>query len=271
MKTKEISWLYNIAMFAIIVLMIPIIDFNNKYMVGIVGVISFTLIIDFVKSIMNFIWFRQEERYIKSLDEVINRFYKIMHEYFAKNDKNYPDNSYDIASVFYRFLINNTDMIEYDYEIYITKGAVCNLAHPHYWITLFSKDDTEHKYPFIIDPNQLRYKADRNMDFNKVLKKYKTLILSIRNKEFKNYRPFTFMEFEENTNRSITTRNRTVYMAPISIKNMSNIDYNNINNLLSEKIKRSIDVGIRRIQENSIYGWPPKNIVEFKSKEKPNH
>lgn len=267
MKTKEISWLYNIALFGIILLMIPIIDFSNKNMLYIVGIISITLLIDLVKSIMNFIWFKQEENYIKSFDEVINRFYRVMHEYFAKNDKTYPDNSYDIISVFYRLLINNTDMIEYDYEIYITKGAVCNLANPHYWITIFSKDDYEHKYPFIIDPNQLRYKADRNMSFNKVLNEYKTLILSINDKEFKNYRPYTFMEFEENTNRSITTRNRTVYIAPISIKNVSNIDYNNIDKLLSKKIKKSIERNII----NTAYGYPTKNVIEFKSKEKPNH
>lgn len=240
MKRKNISSIYNYVLLAIIILLIPIIDFNNKFMVAIVGVIAATLLVDGIITLKNFIWFKQEERYIKSLTNQIDSFYNPMHIYFSNTYKNYPDNSYEIASAAYMLLLGSTDMNENEYKVFITMGAIGDLGRPFHWITAFARDDYYYEYPFIIDVNTIMHKANRNVPFDEVLKTYRPVIISVNDKEYKNYRAYQFMEVEDDEHRSTLINKREVHIKTIEEKNISSVDVKLIRDSMNTTLRNNI-------------------------------
>lgn len=240
---KDMSWLYNIALAAICILLIPSFNYQDPFMIAILAIVIIAIGSDIIKTLKWHFRYTSELKYIKSLTNQIHSFYIPMHRYFAENYRKYPDNTEDIVNVAYRMLLNKTDMNENDYTIYITKGAVDSLAHPHYWLTVFAKWDLTYSYPFIIDVNSLRYKADRNMSFDKVMQTYKETILGVNDKEFKNYRPYTFFQLDISASKPIVIGNdkkKLVYISTISEDKLPITDYKEICKIISKKINSSI-------------------------------
>ena len=241
MKFNDLTWLHNIALTIIAILLIPIINLNNKYMLGIVITIFLMFLIDALVTIKDYINIKQEEKYIKSFYANINEFYDEMHNYFSKF-KGYPDdNDFDIAVLIYQALKDHTDIVEFGYEIHITKGSVKNYPHPRYWITVFAPSDINHLYPFIIDCNSLRNEANRSIDFKKVLKIYRPKIISKFDKDFKKYKIYTFYEFEDGTfSRTCIENKRFVYYTQIRENQLSITDKKVIDNIIKNKISNKI-------------------------------
>lgn len=241
MKTN--SWLYNVAFACIALLMIPNFSYQDYFQVGILTIIGIVLIADIFITLRKYSFYRDEAKYIKSLSKEIRKFYVPMHKYFAEHYKEYPDNSTDIVTVAYRMLLSRTDINVFEYSIYITKGAVSNMPHPHYWLTIFAKWDVNFEYPFIIDVNALRYLADRSIPFDKVMKTYKEKILGVHDKEFKNYRPYTFFVLDTSNSKPIMVANnkkRLVYFANVPESKLPITDYKEIDKIVSEKTSSSI-------------------------------
>lgn len=249
---KTLSWQHSIFIAIIAILLAPSMDYTKPNLVVLMVLLLAVFVYDIASSLMQYSIFKQNEKYIKSLREELNKSYRYIHEYFAKISKEYPDNSYDIAAATYKLLMNNTDMLENEFEVYITKGAVKDFPHPHYWLTIFSFEDPEHLHPFIIDVNALRYEADRDTPFKEVLRNYKMKILSETDKEYKNYRPYSFMEYMESTIRCIKigTQSRPVYVSTFTDKDISDLDWSEINKRYKQRIKANINHYTRKKLSN---------------------
>jgi len=240
MKFKEGNFIYNIGFFLVTISMIPYLKFNNPYMAITFGLLASILVIDSFFFSIKYFKFINEKKYAQSFLNNINEFYDEMHTHFATTEKSYPDNGFSIAQMAYKQLMYRTDCIENEYRVYITKGAVKGFPHPHYWLTLFAISDVYFEHPFIIDVNTLRFKANRNMKFDNVMKEFRPIMLSETDKEFKNYHPFNFFETDESPMRYTKVHGRTVYFSSIEEDKISKTDFKAINDAVSKKISNNI-------------------------------
>ena len=251
---KDMSWLYNLALAAICILLIPVFSFNDHAMIAILAITVLVIGTDIIRTLKWYIRYRSELKYIKSMSTYIHQFYIPMHRYFAENYREYPDNSTDIVAVAYRMLLDKTDINENEYTIYITKGAVDSIAHPHYWLTIFAKWDLTYSYPFIIDVNSLRYKADRSMSFDKVMQSYKETILGVHDKEYKTYRPYTFFQLDISSHRPVMVGNdkkKLVYISTVTEDKLPITDYKEVSKIVNKKINSSVTYIFDKSQEKN--------------------